>query len=64
MAPRVAICARRRSDAGVVAQDVDIADDGSLLERYGARIPVLRRTDNGAELGWPFDAVAVVQFLV
>ena len=51
-------------DAGVVAQDVDIADDGSLLERYGARIPVLRRTDNGAELGWPFDAVAVVQFLV
>jgi len=50
-------------DAGIVAQDVDIADDGDLLERYGARIPVLRRTDNGAELGWPFDAVAVEQFL-
>ena len=50
-------------DAGIVAQDIDIADDGGLLERYCVRIPVLRRTDNGAELGWPFDAVAVVQFL-
>lgn len=38
---------------------VEIADDENLLERYGVRIPVLRRLDTGEELGWPFDAVAV-----
>jgi len=26
-------------------------------------IPVLRRTDNGAELHWPFDAPQVAAFL-
>ncbi|MDP1995755.1 MAG: glutaredoxin family protein [Gallionella sp.] len=50
-------------DAGVVAKNIDIADDDNLLEKYGVRIPVLRRMDNGTELGWPFDAVAVMQFL-
>lgn len=34
---------------------VDIADDDALIDRYGSRIPVLRRAD-GAELAWPFDA--------
>lgn len=29
----------------------------------GLRIPVLRRVDTGAELGWPFDAEQVVAFL-
>lgn len=42
---------------------VDIADDDGLLERYGTRIPVLRRGDNGAELGWPFDASQLLAFL-
>lgn len=50
-------------DAEVVAQDIDIADDDGLLEKYGVRIPVLRRMDNGAGLGWPFDAVAVMLLL-
>ncbi|MCR4299249.1 MAG: glutaredoxin family protein [Gallionella sp.] len=50
-------------DAGIVAKDINIADDGGLLEKYGMRIPVLRRMDNGAEPGWPFDTVAVVRFL-
>lgn len=31
--------------------------------RYGLRIPVLRREDNGAELDWPFDAAGVRAFL-
>jgi hypothetical protein len=34
------------------------------MEKYGVRIPVLRRADNGAELGWPFDEAAVVCFLL
>ena len=38
---------------------VEIADDENLMERYGVRIPVLRRLDTGEELDWPFDAAAV-----
>jgi hypothetical protein len=34
---------------------VDIADSDELMERYGIRIPVLRRPDIDKELGWPFD---------
>lgn len=40
---------------------VDIVEDEGLLERYGVRIPVLRRED-GEELGWPFDTAALVAF--
>lgn len=49
--------------AGLAAINVDIAEDEQLHEKYGMRIPVLQRTDNGAELGWPFDSTAVSQFL-
>lgn len=50
-------------EAGASAACIDIAEDGELLEKYGTRIPVLRRADSGAELGWPFDAAAVKRFL-
>ncbi|MBK9161980.1 MAG: glutaredoxin family protein [Nitrosomonadales bacterium] len=50
-------------EAGVAAEYVDIAEDDDLLEKYGVRIPVLRRSDTGKELGWPFDAADVVRFL-
>ena len=50
-------------DAGVMASHIDIADDDGLLEKYAMHIPVLRRTDSGAELGWPFDQAAVLRFL-
>ena len=48
---------------GLVADYVDIAGNAELLKRYGTRIPVLQRMDSGAELGWPFDATAVVRFM-
>jgi glutaredoxin len=48
---------------GIEAAHIDIAEDDELLEKYGVRIPVLRRVDTGAELGWPFDAEAVSRFL-
>lgn len=48
---------------GIRAEHVDIAGDDELLEKYGIRIPVLKRVDTGAELGWPFDAEAVARFL-
>lgn len=41
----------------------EIADDEALLERYGVRIPVLRRLETGAELDWPFDAAAIRRLL-
>lgn len=49
--------------AGICAAHTDIAGDDGLLEKYGTRIPLLRRGDSGAELGWPFDAWSVMQFL-
>jgi Glutaredoxin-like domain (DUF836) len=52
-----------RDATGVAVHPVEIADDDELLERYGARIPVLQRQDTGEELNWPFDAKAVLQML-
>ena len=49
---------------GLMVELVDIADSESLFEAYGLRIPVLRRLDTGAELGWPFDTEQVVSFLL
>ena len=49
-------------EVGVEAEHVDIAEDDGLLEKYGTRIPVLRR-DDGIELGWPFDAERVKEFV-
>ena len=39
---------------GLLWRDVDISENDGLLERYGEKIPLLRRQD-GRELGWPFD---------
>ena len=51
------------AQAGVDAEHVDILDDEVLLEIYGTRIPVLKRLDNGEELGWPFDVALLLRFL-
>lgn len=48
---------------GLLVELIDIAEAEEMVERYGLRIPVLRRCDNGAELNWPFDAEQVVNFL-
>lgn len=49
--------------AGATVRQVEISDDGGLLERYAIRIPVLHRRDTGEELDWPFDAAAVRRLL-
>lgn len=61
-AESLALPACRR--AGGVLRCVDILEDSDLEARYGESIPVLRRTDTGAELGWPFDRAAVYRFLL
>ncbi|HAF43416.1 MAG: glutaredoxin [Sideroxydans sp. GWF2_59_14] len=50
-------------ELGIVAEYIDITSDAGLLENYGIRIPVLKRLDSRAELGWPFDAERVARFL-
>ena len=42
-------------------EEVDIAHDDALVERYGIRIPVVMR--DGRELNWPFDHDALMEFL-
>ena len=50
--------------AGVADFDpIWIDGDLGLEALYGDRVPVLRREDSGAELGWPFEAEAVKRFL-
>ncbi|ACO78112.1 hypothetical protein AvCA_19000 [Azotobacter vinelandii CA] len=49
---------------GLQVELVDIAEDESQAERYGLRIPVLRRRDSGDELDWPFGAEQVASFLL
>ncbi len=44
-------------------QPVEIADDDSLLNSYGIRIPVLHCSDSGEELDWPFDAQQLLAFV-
>jgi hypothetical protein len=41
--------------------EVDVATDPDVLERYGARIPVL--VDAERELAWPFNADDVATFV-
>jgi hypothetical protein len=50
-------------ERGLLVELVDIADDETWFEAYSLRIPILRRVDTGAELGWPFSADQVVAFL-
>ncbi len=42
--------------------EVDIITDDNLVELYCARIPVVKN-EAGAELDWPFDETALVNFL-
>ena len=41
----------------------DIIDDAQLQRRYAVRIPVLSHTDSGRELGWPFSAEQLREFV-
>ena len=38
---------------------IDIADNDSLVEQYGVRIPVIRFGDAQVDLGWPFNEADV-----
>jgi Glutaredoxin-like domain (DUF836) len=44
-------------------ESVWIEADAELEARYGARVPVIRDTDSGRELNWPFDPASLRRFL-
>ncbi|MGH8145412.1 MAG: glutaredoxin family protein [Rhodanobacteraceae bacterium] len=44
-------------------ESVWIDGDVELESRYGERVPVLRDEASGDELGWPFDAARLREFL-
>ncbi len=48
---------------GLLVELLDIVEREEWVDQYALSIPVLRRTDNGAELNWPFEAEKVVSFL-
>lgn len=48
---------------GLLVELLDIVEREEWVSQYALTIPVLRRTDNGAELNWPFEAEQVASFL-
>ncbi len=44
-------------------QEIDIADSDELMQSYGTSIPVVKCSDDGEELNWPFDAVQLASLL-
>ena len=47
----------------LAVDSIDIADDEALVEKYGIRIPVLKRARDGEELGWPFGEEQLARFI-
>lgn len=43
---------------------IDIAEEAQYFDTYALRIPVLRSTQTGEELGWPFTPEQAQAFLV
>lgn len=50
-------------EAGLSFETRDIIDDEQAQQLYAVRIPVLLHTDSGKELGWPFDAQQLSEFV-
>jgi len=44
-------------------EEVDVGAQASREDRYGTRIPVLRRADDGRELDWPFGPADISRLL-
>ncbi len=57
------LAAPEAARAGFELAEVDVAEDDGLLDAYGTRIPVVRRSDARGELDWPFDRHALRLFL-
>ncbi len=58
-----AIALLNEVDNNLGFEKVNVRDSHELFHLYGARIPVLKRTDTNNELGWPFTAEDIIKFL-
>ncbi|RDV25964.1 glutaredoxin family protein [Alteromonas aestuariivivens] len=59
----LAILQASRSWPSLDIEKFNIREDTQLYHLYAVRIPVIKRLDNGEELGWPFDLTRLEQFL-
>jgi len=42
---------------------VEIADDDTLIEAYGVRIPVFKCSTSSGDIGWPFDQQQLAEYI-
>ncbi|ORU92468.1 MAG: hypothetical protein A6F70_02825 [Cycloclasticus sp. symbiont of Bathymodiolus heckerae] len=42
---------------------VDIASSDELIQDYGIRIPVIKKSAGNDDLGWPFDYASLLVYL-
>jgi len=57
------IAAAMLEAAGLDWRPADIEGDSGLERVYGARVPVLRRSDTGEELDFPFGGEELARFV-
>lgn len=43
--------------------EINVKVERDYFHNYGARIPVLKNTQTGNELGWPFDQHTLMEYL-
>jgi hypothetical protein len=48
---------------GIDYEYIDIADDDTLLEKYGMTIPVFKCTKSARQLNWPFNKKILKVFI-
>jgi len=51
------------SEDSIELEIVDIADDDTLIDRYGIRIPVVMLEGREDDLGWPFGLSQLARYL-
>jgi glutaredoxin len=49
--------------SGLEIECIDIEEDPDVYGAFAVRIPVIKRMDGDAELGWPFDREDVEKFI-
>lgn len=42
---------------------IEITNDDNLVEKYGTKIPVIKRVDNHSEISWPFSAKEIANLI-
>ncbi len=51
------------SGFAIIINEIEIADDNELVEKYGIRIPVVLIDGFDNDLGWPFTEAELRNFL-